>query len=73
MSGDWRDYRPAIWLAMLGAAVILVVPSPVGYIGAVALGGSIGLAIRITQRRRAIARNPPRSKSKSTTKTRRRK
>jgi hypothetical protein len=50
MTGDWRDYRPAIWLAMLGAAVVLLV-SPV-YIGAVFLGGAIGAAIRITQRRR---------------------
>ncbi|HWK18048.1 MAG TPA: hypothetical protein VNR66_11395 [Solirubrobacteraceae bacterium] len=71
MTGDWRDYRPAIWLAMLGIAVILVIPSPVNYIGAIALGGSIGVAIRISQRRRAIARNPPPSKSRS--KTRRRK
>jgi hypothetical protein len=71
MTGDWRDYRPAIWLAMLGLAVILVVPSPVGYVGAVALGGAIGVAIRVNQRRRVIARHPPPSKSKS--KTRRRK
>ncbi len=71
MTGDWRDYRPAIWLAMLGIAVILVIPSPAGYIGAVALGGSIGLAARITQRRRAVARNPPPSRTRS--KTRRRK
>jgi hypothetical protein len=54
---------------MLGLAVILVVPSPVGYVGAVALGGAIGVAIRVNQHRRAIARRPPPSKSK----TRRRK
>jgi len=72
MTGDWRDYRPAIWLAMLGIAVLLVVQLPVGYIGAVALGGSIGLAARITQRRRAIARRGP-ATSKSRSKTRRRK
>ena len=36
MTGDWRDFRPAIWLAMLGIAVMLLV-SPF-FIGAVFLG-----------------------------------
>jgi hypothetical protein len=54
MSGDWRIYRPAIWLAWLGIALILLVSPP--YIGAVLLGGAIGAAIRIRQRsRRALA------------------
>lgn len=57
MTGDWRDYRPAIWLAMLGVAVTLVV-SPF-YLGAVFLGGAIGIAIRINQRRRIAARQQP--------------
>ncbi len=49
MTGDWRDFRPAIWLAMLGVAVmIIVIPH---YIGAFFLGGAIGLAIRVRQRR----------------------
>ena len=43
--GDWRDFRPAIWLAMLGIAVGLVVNPP--YWGAVFLGAAIGVAIRI--------------------------
>jgi hypothetical protein len=50
MTGDWRDFRPAIWLAMLGVAVLLLVSPP--YIGAVMLGAAIGVAIRIRQRSR---------------------
>jgi hypothetical protein len=48
--GDWRDFRPAIWLAMLGIAVMLVV-NP-WYYGAVFWGAAIGAAIRIRQRRK---------------------
>jgi hypothetical protein len=50
MTGDWRDWRPAIWLTMLGLAVMLLV-SPF-YLGAVFIGAGIGVAIRIRQRRR---------------------
>ncbi len=50
MTGDWRDWRPAIWLTMLGIAVILLV-SPF-WIGALFFGAAIGAAIRIRQRRR---------------------
>jgi hypothetical protein len=57
MTGDWRDYRPAIWLAMLGIAVMLLV-NPF-YLGAVFIGGAVGIAIRINQRRRIAARQPP--------------
>jgi hypothetical protein len=53
VTGDWRDWRPAIWLAMLGVAVALVV-NP-WYFGAVFLGAAIGAAIRIRQRRRRLA------------------
>jgi hypothetical protein len=53
MTGDWRDYRPAIWLTMIGIAVSLLV-SP-AYIGAIFLGFAIGAAIRIRQRRRRAA------------------
>ncbi len=53
MTGDWRDWRPAIWLAMLGVAVMLLV-SPFWY-GAVFIGAAIGAAIRIQQRRRRVA------------------
>jgi hypothetical protein len=53
VTGDWRDWRPAIWLTMLGIAVMLLV-SPF-YLGAVFIGGAIGVAVRINQRRRALA------------------
>jgi hypothetical protein len=53
MAGDWRDFRPAIWLAMVGVAVILLV-SPF-YYGAVFIGAAIGAAVRIEQRRRRMA------------------
>ena len=45
MTGDWRDCGPAIWLTMLGIAVMLLV-SPF-YIGALFFGAAIGAAIRI--------------------------
>jgi hypothetical protein len=46
---DWKAYRPAIWLAMIGIAVmLLVVPF---YIGAVPLGAAIGVAIHVYRRR----------------------
>ncbi len=57
MTGDWRDYRPAIWLAMIGVAVALVV-NP-WYYGAVFLGAAIGAAIRIRQRRARAAATAP--------------
>jgi hypothetical protein len=51
---DWKQWRPAIWLAMLGIAVMLLI-SPV-YIGAAFIGAAIGSAIRIEQRRRRARR-----------------
>jgi hypothetical protein len=54
---DWRVFRPAIWLGMLGVAIMLLV-APV-YIGAVVLGAAIGLGIRIETGRRRIARGAP--------------
>ena len=51
---DWRMFRPAIWLAMLGIAVMLLV-APF-YLGAVVLGAAIGVALRIEQGRRRRAR-----------------
>jgi len=46
MSGDWRVWRPAIWLAMLGVAIMLAF-NP--FIGIAVVGGAIGVAIRIRQ------------------------
>ena len=57
MSSDWRAYRPAIWLTMIGIAIIIVV-SP-HYLGAFFLGGAIGAAIRIRQRERRRAKQAP--------------
>jgi hypothetical protein len=54
---DWRIFRPAIWLAMLGIALMLLV-SPV-YIGAAAVGGAIGVGVKIESGRRRIARGEP--------------
>ena len=53
MSGDWKIWRPAIWLVMLGVAVMLLL-SP-WYLGAIFLGAAIGSAIRIRQRQRRTA------------------
>jgi hypothetical protein len=47
----WQVFRPAIWLAMLGIALALVVNPP--YIGVAVLGASIGIAGRIATRRRS--------------------
>jgi hypothetical protein len=55
---DWRTFRPAIWLAMLGIAVILVIRP--AYFGAALLGAAIGVAIRIEMvRRRGVRGAPP--------------
>jgi hypothetical protein len=50
MGGDWRDFRPAIWLAMAGIALALVLSPP--YFGAVLIGASIGVAARVQVQRR---------------------
>jgi hypothetical protein len=51
VNGDWRVYRPAIWLAMLGIALLLIVSST-PYIGATLLGVAIGVGLKIATRRR---------------------
>jgi hypothetical protein len=53
---DWREFRPAIWAAMLGIALLLLVSPP--YVGGIFLGAAIGAAIRIQQRRRRRASRP---------------
>ena len=50
MTGDWRDWRPAIWLAMIGVAVMVLVQP--FYFGVMFIGAAIGAAARIHQRRR---------------------
>jgi hypothetical protein len=56
MTGDWRDYRPTIWLAMLGIAAGLVLHSAL--YAAPFLGAAIGVGIRVMQGRRRAARAP---------------
>ena len=56
MTGDWRTFRPAIWLAMVGIALALVVNPP--YIGVGVVGGAIGVGLRIERRRRRRAERP---------------
>jgi hypothetical protein len=51
---DWRAFRPAIWLAMLGIALMLLVNPP--YIGVAVLGAAIGIAARVQTRRRRVGR-----------------
>lgn len=48
MNGDWRRFRPAIWLAMLGIALILLLTP--AYVGFALLGASIGIGARIARR-----------------------
>ncbi|MFZ0091978.1 MAG: hypothetical protein WAL63_20940 [Solirubrobacteraceae bacterium] len=52
-NAEWRLFRPAIWTAMLGIALLLLVNPPA--IGALVLGAAIGLAIRIQTQRRRVA------------------
>lgn len=60
---DWRVFRPAIWMAMLGFALMLLI-SPV-YFGVAVLGGAIGIALRIESgRRRARSLPPPRRRGR---------
>jgi len=59
---DWREYRPAIWAAMLGVAVIIIV-SP-HYLGAFLVGGAIGIAIRVRQRQRVRERQAAAQRSR---------
>jgi hypothetical protein len=58
VTGGWRVYRPAIWLAMLGIALILLVNPP--YIGAAVLGAGIGIALRVRFAGRFAWRRPRR-------------
>jgi hypothetical protein len=57
VNADWRVFRPAIWLGMLGVALMLLV-NPV-YIGVAVLGAALGTAARIQTGRRRLARGLP--------------
>ncbi|MEA2146640.1 MAG: hypothetical protein QOG59_2227 [Solirubrobacteraceae bacterium] len=51
MRGDWKDFRPAIWLAMIGIALVLVL-NP--YVGAAVLGAAIGIALKVERGHRGL-------------------
>lgn len=53
----WRRYRPAIWLAMLGVALVLLV-SPAIF-GFLVLGMAAGLAFRLRFPRPRRTLRPP--------------
>jgi hypothetical protein len=55
MTEDWRIWRPAIWLAILGVAALALLSAP--YLGILILGGSLGVGARINQRRRRVNRS----------------
>jgi hypothetical protein len=61
-TGDWRDYRVAIWMVMLGTAVVLVVKP--WFLGAIFFGAAIGIAAKVyrgRRRARAAAARPQRT------------
>ena len=62
MSGSWRDYRPAIWLAMLAIAVMLLVTP--AYVGALFLGAAIGVSVKVHRGRRSRTSGPARPRSR---------
>jgi hypothetical protein len=53
---DWRVFRPAIWMGMIGIAVTLVVTV---YLGLALVGAAIGIAARIQISRRRLAAGRP--------------
>lgn len=58
---DWRIFRPAIWLGMLGIALVLLINPP--EFGAVVVGVAVGLAVRTEAARRrgvSLRRRGPR-------------
>jgi hypothetical protein len=56
---DWRVFRPAIWLGMVGVALMLLITP--AYIGVAFVGAAVGIALKIETSRRRIARGlPPR-------------
>jgi hypothetical protein len=57
-NGDWRIWRPVIWLTMVGVGVMLVVTP--AYLGAIFFGAAIGAGIRVERRRRGIVAKPKR-------------
>ncbi len=50
---DWRVYRPAIWMVMLGIALMLVLNA---YLGIIVIGAGLGIGLKIQTRRRRLRR-----------------
>jgi hypothetical protein len=50
---DWRAYRPAIWMVMLGIALLLVLNA---YLGIIVIGAGLGIGLKIQTRRRRLRR-----------------
>jgi hypothetical protein len=53
-TSDWRRYRPAIWMAMIGIAVLVIVNV---YVGILLVGAGLGIGLRIESRRRRARRS----------------
>lgn len=51
MISDWRMFRPAIWTAMVGVALLLLVSPAVIGVAVVGMGLGIGLKIHNGRRR----------------------
>ncbi len=60
---SWRAWRPAIWLAMVGVAVLVLINPP--YVGILLLGAALGVALRIARRRDATGPRLRRSDGRS--------
>lgn len=56
MNGDWKVFRPAIWLGMIGIVALLVLNV---FVGIALVGGAIGVGLRIETGRRRAARGLP--------------
>jgi len=59
---DWRIFRPAIWLGMLGIAILLLIQPP--FFGVAIVGAAIGIALKIEVGRRRVARGTPARRSR---------
>lgn len=54
--GDWRVFRPAIWVGFVGVAIMVLLSF---YIGLAIVGGAIGIGARIETSRRRVGRGVP--------------
>ena len=59
---DWRIFRPAIWLGMVGIAILLLIQPP--FFGVAIVGAALGIALKIEVGRRRVARGGPARRSR---------